>query len=240
MTLPYKRILIKLSGERFGTIKDGKDSVLDVDQISHMADEIISVHDEGTEVGVVLGAGNIVRGKEAAAAGIEEAQAHQMGMIATVINALSLQSVLEKKGKFTRVMSAIPMSSVAEPYIRRRAIRHMEKGRVVIMAGGTGNPFFSTDTAGALRAVELRADMLVKATKVDGIYTADPKTDKTAKHLDEISYKDVLVEDLKVMDGAAIAICRENKLPLMVCSVDGAGSLLKAIKGKAKRTLVKA
>ncbi len=233
--LPYKRILLKLSGERLGG--DG-DEILSVNDIAHLAEEIKSIHDAGAEVGVVLGAGNIIRGSEAAQAGFEEAQAHYMGMLGTVINALAMQSALEQKGVYTRVMSAIEMQSVAEPYIRRRAIRHMEKKRVVIFAGGTGNPFFTTDTAGALRAVEIGADLLVKATKVDGIYTADPKKDSNAKHLSEITYQDILVDDLKVMDGAAIALCKEHRLPLMVCDSSEKGGFKKAIKGEVKRTLV--
>jgi len=188
----------------------------------------------------VFGAGNIIRGREAAAAGFEECQAHYMGMLATVINALAMQSALEQKGMITRVMSALPVENVAEPYIRRRALRHIEKGRIVIFAGGTGNPYFSTDSAGALRAIEMGANLLVKATKVDGVYTADPFKDPAAKHLERVSYHDVLVDDLKVMDGAAIALCRENNMPLMVCSVEEEGSLLKAIQGKAKHTLVAA
>lgn len=238
MTQPYKRILLKLSGERMGA--DRGASNLEVSKIEILADEIIAVKNSGVEVGVVLGAGNILRGAEIAANGLEEAQGHYMGMLATVINALALQSMLEQKGFDTRVMSALHINAVVEPYIRRRALRHLEKDRIVIFAGGTGNPFFSTDTAGALRAVEMGADLLVKATKVDGIYTADPMKDSNAKHIAEISYKDVLVDDLKVMDGAAIAICRENKLPLMVCAVNAPGSLLAAINGTAKRTVVKA
>lgn len=233
--ISYKKILIKLSGERMAADDNG---VLSVAEIEKLADEIIAVHDEGTQVGVVLGGGNIIRGHEAAATGIEEAQAHNMGSLATVINCLAMQSILEQKGKYTRVMSAIPMSTVAEPYIRRRALSHMAKGRIVIFAGGTGNPFFTTDSAGALRAIETGCDILVKATKVDGIYDKDPNQFDDAKHLENITYKDILVDDLKVMDGSAIALCRDNKMPLMVCRVDGDKSLLKALKGEAKRTLV--
>jgi len=232
----YKRVLLKLSGERMA--REGSDSVLSMRAITHLADEIISVFDSGSEVGVVLGAGNIIRGSEAAELGFEEAQAHSMGMLATVVNALALQSVLEQKGKMTRVMTAHHMESVAEPYIRRRAIRHMEKGRIVIFAGGTGNPFFTTDSAGALRAIEIGADLLVKGTKVDGIYTADPVKDPSAKHIAEVSYSEVLNDDLKVMDGAAIALCREHGMPLMVCSIEDQGSLMKAIRGEVLRTMV--
>jgi len=231
--LPYKRVLLKVSGERLAG--DSHDKVLDVGAIGDIARELKDVYGRGIQVGVVIGGGNILRGREAAAAGIVAAQAHQMGMLATVINALALQSALEELGVHSRVMSAIDIASLAEPYIRRRAIRHMEKGRVVIFAAGTGNPFFTTDTAGALRAIEIGAEVYVKATKVDGIYTADPMKDPAAKHLAEISYKDVLVEDLQVMDGSAIALCRENRLPLMVCRV---GEILAALDGTARRTLV--
>lgn len=238
MSVPYKRVLLKLSGERMATANSH--SVLSVDAINHLADEVVSLHEEGIEVGIVLGAGNILRGKEAAEAGFEEAQAHSMGMLATVINALALQSILEQKGRQTRVMTAVSMPSIAEPYIRRRALRHMEKGRIVILAAGTGNPFFTTDSAGALRAIELHADLLVKATQVDGIYNKDPNKFDDAVHLGDVSYKEILVDNLKVMDGAAIALCREHKMPLMVCSITGEGSLLKAIKGEVRRTLVHA
>lgn len=210
--------------------------VLDMPAIQKLAEEIAAVKETGVEVAVVLGGGNILRGGEISADGsIEEAQAHHMGMLATVINALALQSVLESQGKFTRVMTADDMPSFAEPYIRRRAIRHMEKGRIVIFAGGTGNPFFTTDTAGALRAVEVEADVLIKVTKVDGIYTADPAKDATAQHIPTTTYKNVLVEDLQVMDGSAIALCKENNMPLMVCQT---GSVLAALAGTAKHTLI--
>lgn len=236
MALAYKRILLKLSGERMA--KEGSGGVLSMSAITHLADEVISVHDQGVEVGIVLGAGNILRGSEAAEAGFEEAQAHSMGMLATVINALALQSILEQKGKYTRVMTAMDMNSIAEPYIRRRALRHMEKSRIVILAGGTGNPFFTTDSAGALRAIELDADLLVKATQVDGIYNKDPNKFDDAQHLGDISFKDILVDNLKVMDGAAIALCREHDMPLMVCAIENKNSLLDALEGKVKRTLV--
>ncbi len=231
--MDYKRIVVKVSGERFAG--DQHEKVFDVHAVEDIASEIKALVDMGIEVGVVIGGGNIVRGNEAAAAGIVAAQAHQMGMLAIVINALALQSVLEGQGVQTRVMSALAIDTVAEPYIRRRAMRHMEKGRVVLFAAGIGNPFFSSDTAGALRAIEIGAEVYVKATKVDGIYTADPAKNPDAKHIAEISYKDVLVDDLKVMDGAAIALCRENKMPLMVCKV---GDVVKALNGKAKCTIV--
>ena len=232
----YKRVLLKLSGERMS--KQGSGRVLSMESIQHLADEVVSLHDNGIQIGIVLGAGNILRGSEAAEVGFEEAQAHSMGMLATIINALALQSVLEGMGKYTRVMTAVEMNSIAEPYIRRRALRHMEKNRIVILAGGTGNPFFATDSAGALRAIELHADLLIKATQVDGIYDKDPNKFDDAQHLGDISYKDVLVDNLKVMDGAAIALCREHNMPLMVCSITGTNSLLNALEGKVKRTLV--
>jgi uridylate kinase len=240
--MDYTRILLKVSGERLAgaegrVVSTGQDKILDVNAIKDIAAEIKTIHGRGIQVGVVIGGGNIVRGKEAAAAGIVAAQAHQMGMLATVINALALQSALEDAGVHTRVMSAINIDSVAEPYIRRRAIRHLEKGRVVIFAGGTGNPFFTTDSAGALRAIEIGAQIYIKATKVDGIYTADPMKNPDAKHMPEISYKDVLVDDLKVMDGSAIALCRENGLPLMVCRM---GDVVAAMDGEAKATIVHA
>ena len=234
-SMKYKRVLVKVSGERLGG-EATSDAILDVASIQGIASEIKDIHDSGVEVGVVIGGGNILRGKEAAATGIDVAQAHQMGMLATVINALALQSVLEGVGLQTRVMSAVRVDTFCEPYIRRRAMRHLEKGRVVIFAGGTGNPFFTTDTAGALRAIEIGAEAYIKATKVDGIYTADPAKDPKARHLAEISYKDVLVDDLQVMDGAAIALCRDNGLPLMVCKV---GTIGAALRGEAVFTVVK-
>lgn len=218
--------------------KQGSGGVLSIEAITHLADEVVSLHDKGIQIGIVLGAGNILRGAEAVDAGFEEAQAHSMGMLATVINALALQSILEQKGKYTRVMTAVEMNSIAEPYIRRRALRHMEKERIVILAGGTGNPFFTTDSAGALRAIELHADVLIKATQVDGIYDKDPNKFADAQHLGDVSYKDILVDNLKVMDGAAIALCREHNMPLMVCSIHEKGSLMDALEGKVKRTLV--
>lgn len=237
MSDSYKRILVKLSGEML--MGEGEYGI-DTGVISRLADDIKELHDTGVEVGIVLGAGNIWRGVSGAAQGLERSNADYMGMLATVINAMAFQNVLESKGLQARVMSAISMESVAEPYIRRRAIRHMEKGRITIFAAGTGNPFFTTDTAAALRAVEVNADLLVKATKVDGIYTADPYKNPDAEHFEEITYQDVLVKNLRVMDAAAVALCQENKMPLLVCSVKEKGTLLKAIQGDAKRTLVAA
>jgi uridylate kinase len=229
----YTRILVKVSGERVAG--EGHDKVLDMPSLQEIAQELKDLHNQGVQVAVVIGGGNMIRGREVAQLGIDAAQGHQMGMLATVINALALQSVLESKGVHSRVMSAIEIDRVAEPYIRRRAMRHMEKGRIVVFAAGTGNPFFTTDTAGALRAIEIGAQVYIKATKVDGIYDSDPAKNPAAKHLPKLSYKDVLVDDLQVMDGAAVALCRENKLPLMVCKV---GDVAEALQGKAKFTLV--
>lgn len=237
--LPYKRVLVKVSGERLAGLEGAKKGhdheILDVHAIEGIADELKALQKAGVQVAVVIGGGNMIRGAEVAKTGIAPAQAHQMGMLATIINALALQSVLEGKGVDTRVMSAVSVFAMCEPYIRRRAMRHMEKGRMIIFAAGTGNPYFTTDSAGALRAIEIGADLLIKASKVDGIYTADPKKDTKAKHLPKVSFKDVLVQDLKVMDGAALALCREHKLPLMVCMV---GEILPALRGKAKCTVV--
>ncbi len=230
----YTRVLVKVSGERLAG--ETHEKILDVHAIEEIAHELKDLLGQGIQVGVVIGGGNILRGKEAVAAGIVAAQAHQMGMLATVINALALQSVLEGIGVHTRVMSAVEIASVAEPYIRRRAQRHMDKGRVVIFAAGTGNPFFTTDTAGALRAIEIGAQVYIKATKVDGIYDKDPTKHADAKHYATVTYKDVLVDDLQVMDGAAVALCREHKLPLMVCKI---GDVAKALAGDARHTLVK-
>lgn len=232
----YPRILVKVSGERLaGREEKVTDRILATEALGEIADELIALQKDGVQVGVVVGAGNILRGKEMASIGIHEATAHQMGMLSIVINALALQSVIEQKGVPTRVMSALQMDNVCELFIRRRAERHLEKGRIVIFAAGTGNPFFTSDTAGALRAIEIGADLLIKATKVDGIYESDPKKNPDAKHMPEISYTDVLVDDLKVMDATAIALCREHGMPLMVCQT---GQIVEALKGKARRTLV--
>src|ERR1044071_1403386 len=203
----YKRILLKLSGE---ALMGERGYGIDPEMITRIADEIREVHGLGVEVAIVVGGGNIFRGVALSAKGMDRASADYMGMLATVINALALQDALEKQGAFTRVMSAIEMHEVAEPFIRRRAIRHVEKGRVVILAAGTGNPYFTTDSAAALRALEIKADAILKATKVDGIYTADPAKDKTATMFDCITYLDVIQQDLKVMDTSAISLCRER------------------------------
>lgn len=234
-TKSYNRALIKLSGEMLmGNAGYG----IDAAEISRMADDLAEVHAAGIQLGLVIGGGNIFRGVAGAAQGLDRSSADYMGMLATVMNALALQNALEQKGVPTRVQSAIRMEAIAEPYIRRRAMRHLEKGRVVIFAAGTGNPFFTTDTAAALRAIEIGCDVLMKATKVDGVYTADPKKDPNAKHLPAISYNEVLVKNLGVMDGTAVTLCRDNNLPIMVASLAKKGNLLKALQGKATCTIV--
>jgi uridylate kinase len=207
--------------------------------LSRLAGEIRAVHARGVEQCLVIGGGNIVRGDTVAASqGIERANADYMGMLATVINALAVQSVLERLGLHTRVLSAIPMAAVCEPYIRRRAIRHMEKGRVVICAAGTGNPFFTTDTAAALRAAELGCDALLKGTKVDGVYSADPVKDKSAVRYDRLTYHDVLARDLKVMDASAIALARDSAIPIIVFSLGRPGGLLEVLRGEGPHTMI--
>ena len=235
MTAPYKRILLKLSGEALmGPGQYG----IDTDTLARIARDVAEVRQTGTEVCMVVGAGNIFRGMSGAAAGMDRATADYMGMLGTVMNALGLQSVLEAHGMQTRVQSAIPMASVCEPYIRRRAIRHMEKGRIVIFAAGTGNPFFTTDTAAALRAVEMSCDAVVKATKVDGIYSADPKKDKNAQHHRHLTYLDVLARDLRVMDASAISLARENNIPIIVLSIEKGGNLASVLRGEGLFTIV--
>ena len=206
--------------------------------VEQVAADIQAVRAGGTEVCVVVGGGNIFRGISGAADGLERASADYMGMLATVINSLAMQNAIERQGAATRVMSAIRMDTVCEPYIRRRAVRHMEKGRVVIFAAGTGNPFFTTDTAAALRASEMGCDGLFKGTKVDGVYSADPETDKTAERYDRLSYLDVLQRDLKVMDASAISLARENGIPILVFSIQNAGAFSHVVKGQGTFTLV--
>jgi uridylate kinase len=223
---PYKRILLKLSGEALL----GKQSTgVDPDVANYIADEIKSLSDIGVQLGIVIGGGNIFRGVEASSKGMDRTTADYMGMLATVINSLALQSALEERGLPTRVQSSIEMREIAEPFIQRRAIRHLEKGRIVIFAGGTGNPYFSTDTAAALRAVEIRADVIMKATKVDGVYNADPVKNKKAVMFNRISYIDVLTKNLKVMDATAISLCRDNLLPIIVFNMQKKGNIRKAI-----------
>ena len=235
MDKPYKRILLKLSGE----ILAGGDSFgISTDRLGEIAAELETIHETGVEMGIVVGGGNIFRGLSAAASGMDRVVGDHMGMLATVINSLALQDALEKRGKKTRVMSAIDMQRIAEPFIRRRAIRHLEKGRIVIMAAGTGNPYFTTDTAAVLRAIEVGADVVIKATKVDGIYTDDPMKVSTATLYERVSYRDVLLNELKVMDSTAFQLCRENKLPIVVFNFNVPGNLLKLIQGSQVGTLV--
>ncbi|NVJ93684.1 MAG: UMP kinase [Methylocystaceae bacterium] len=235
-TPKYNRVLLKLSGEG---LMGEKQFGLDTKYVDKIASEVKKVHDLGTQICLVIGGGNIFRGISDAAAGIDRTSADHMGMLATVMNALAMQSALERQGVPTRVQSAIPMQSVCEPYIRRRAIRHMEKGRIVIFAAGTGNPFFTTDTAAALRAVEMNCDAILKGTQVDGVYSADPKKDPQAERYDTLSYKDVLTKDLKVMDAAAITLARENGLPIVVFSMHEPGSFANVINAQGLFTVIK-
>jgi len=234
-TLRYRRVLLKLSGEALmGQAAYGIDS----DVLTSIAAELCEVHSLGVELALVLGAGNIFRGLKGAAEGLERASADYMGMIATVMNALALQDVLERQGVQTRVMSAIEMRQVAEPYIRRRAVRHLEKRRIVIFAAGTGNPFFTTDTAASLRAAEIGAEALLKATKVDGVYDADPKVYGEAKRFAQLSYIEFLSKRLKVMDATAVSLCMENALPVIVFNLTVSGNIKRAVLGEPIGTLV--
>src|SRR5262245_61997854 len=231
----YRRIVLKLSGEALaGTQGYG----IDPPVLARVAQEVRDVLQLGVQIAIVIGGGNIFRGLAASTGGMERATADYMGMLATVINALALQDALEKAGLQTRVLSAIEMRAVAEPYIRRRAIRHLEKGRVVIFAAGTGNPFFTTDTAGALRAIEIGADVIMKATKVDGIYTADPKRDASAQRLERMTYIEVLNRGLQVMDAAAISLCMDNKLPIIVFDLTRPGNIKRIVLGEAVGSIV--
>ncbi|MDH3234348.1 MAG: UMP kinase [Alphaproteobacteria bacterium] len=230
-----KRPLLKLSGE---ALMGGRDYGLDPATLDSVVADIKAVHDSGVEVCIVIGAGNIFRGVSEAAGGIDRASADYMGMLATVINCLAVQSALERLKVPARVLSAIPMATVCEPYIRRRAIRHLEKGRVVIFAAGTGNPFFTTDTAAALRASEMGCDALLKGTKVDGVYDADPETNDDAQRFERLSFHEVLSRDLKVMDASAISLARENQIPIMVFSIREAGAFADVVQGKGRFTII--
>jgi uridylate kinase len=232
----YKRILLKLSGE---SLVGKKEFGIDPDVLSRYAEEIKQVHDMGIEVGIVLGGGNIYRGIGNSSDGIDKVTGDQMGMLATIMNSLALQSALEMRGVYTRLMSPIKMEEVAEPFIRRRAIRHLEKERIVIFGAGTGNPYFTTDTAAVLRAVEIHADVILKGTRVDGVYDSDPLKNPKAFMFQEISYYDVLEKDLKVMDLTAITLSKENKLPIIVFNMDVPGNLIRLIVGEKVGTLVK-
>jgi len=236
MALAYTRALLKLSGEALG---GEKGSGLDFHIVEAFAQEIKSVHALGVHLALVVGGGNIIRGTTASREGIDRVSADYMGMLATVINALALQDVLEKVGVNTRVMTAIRMESVAEPYIRRRAIRHLEKGRVIIFAAGTGNPFFSTDTAGVLRALEIEAQVILKATNVDGIYTGDPRTDRTATFIPALRYQEAIVKNYAVMDANAFGLCKANQLPIVVFNINQPGAIRRVLEGDRVGTIVR-
>lgn len=233
--IKYKRVLLKLSGE---ALAGDSGFGIDVAEAEAIAKRIKEVHDMGVEVAVVIGAGNIWRGKQGLDRGMDRATADYMGMLGTVMNAMALMDALERIDVFTRVQSAIEMRAVAEPYIRRRAIRHLEKGRVVILSAGTGNPYFSTDTAAALRAMEIDANVVIKATKVDGVYDSDPKKNPDARKFDKLSYIDVLNRRLEVMDSTAISLCMENNLPILVLNLWDPHALIRALKGEHVGTLV--
>ncbi len=233
--LRYKRVLLKVSGE---ALMGAKQFGIDYDVVERIALEVQDAQALGAEMCLVVGGGNIFRGMSQAAHGMERASADYMGMLATVMNALALQNALERLGLFTRVVSAIEMTAICEPYIRRRAMRHMEKGRIVIFAAGTGNPFFTTDTAAALRAAEMGCDALFKGTNVDGVYSADPKKDKTATRFERLTYHEVMVRDLKVMDQAAISLTRENNIPIVVFSISERGGVVGALTGEGRFTTI--
>jgi uridylate kinase len=234
--LRYPRVLLKISGE---ALAGQRGLGFDFDTMARIADEIQSVVRTGADVGLVIGGGNIVRGSQLSKMGMDRVSADYMGMLGTVINALAVQDILERKGMETRVMTAIRMEELAEPYIRRRALRHFEKGRIVIFAAGTGNPYFSTDTAAVLRAIQIKAQVIIKATSVDGVYSADPKQDPNAKFYEEISYRDVMLEELKVMDQTAVTLCKENSLPLIVLNIHRPGAIAAAVQGERIGTLVR-
>jgi len=234
----YKRVLLKLSGEALlGNERNG--DPFNPKIIEQYANEIKQLVDMGIEVAIVIGGGNIYRGMNEAESGIERAHGDYMGMLATVINAMAIQAMLEKIGVYTRLQSAINMEQVAEPYIRRKALRHLEKGRVVIFGAGTGNPYFTTDTAGSLRAIEMKADVILKGTRVDGVYDADPEKNPTAKKFETISFQECITKNLKVMDMTAFTLCMENKLPIIVFDMNQAGNLMKIVHGEPVGTLVK-
>ena len=236
MALAYRRALLKISGEALaGTRGHG----LDYGMVEGLAGELKGVHAQGINLGLVVGGGNIVRGAHASREGLDRVNADYMGMLATVINALALQDILEKMGVQTRVMTAIRMESLAEPYIRRRAVRHMEKGRMVIFAGGTGNPFFSTDTAAVLRALEIEAEVILKGTSVDGIYTGDPKKDPTATFIPELTFQDAIVNGYAVMDANAFGLCKDNKLPIVVFNLNNPGAIARVLSGERVGTIVR-
>ena len=233
--MKYKRILLKLSGE---ALMGDKHFGIDTQKLTAYANEIKTAVDLGTQVAVVIGGGNIFRGVQVEGEGLDRVQGDYMGMLATIINGMALQSALEKENIETRLMTAIKMEQIAEPFIRRRSIRHLQKGRVVIFGGGTGNPYFTTDTAATLRAIEIEADVILKGTRVDGIYTADPEKDKSAKKYDNISFREVYEKELNIMDMTAFTLCNENKLPIVVFDINKKDNLLKMLKGEPIGTLV--
>ena len=233
----YKRVVLKLSGEALAA---GRGFGVDVDTVHEVAREVAAVHALGTEVAIVVGGGNFFRGVAEQARDMDRVSADNMGMLATVINALAIQDAIEKTGVYCRVMSAIQMHQVCEPYIRRRAVRHLEKGRVVVFAAGTGNPFFSTDTAASLRAMEIKADVLLKATKVSGIYTADPALDSSATKFDEITYMEIMQRGLKVMDMTAVSLCKDNNMPMIIFNMTEPGNIQRVIQGEKIGSLVTA
>lgn len=235
--MKYKRILLKLSGE---ALMGSKSFGIDNDRLDQYAKEIKSITDEGVQVAVVIGGGNIFRGVQAEKGGMERTQGDYMGMLATVINGMALQSALEQNGVQTRLQSAIEMKEIAEPFIRRRAMRHLEKGRVVIFGAGTGNPFFTTDSAASLRAIEINADVILKGTRVDGIYTSDPEKDASATKFEKISFNEVYEKGLNVMDLTAFTLCKENNLPIIVFDMNQSGNLKKVMQGETIGTLVEA
>jgi uridylate kinase len=231
----YKRILLKVSGE---VLMGDREYGIDMATVTRVAEEVTAAHKSGVQICLVIGGGNIFRGVSGAAQGMERAVADSMGMLATVMNALAMRNALEQVGTAARVLSAIPMPTVCEPFIRPRAIRHLEKGRVVVFAAGTGNPFFTTDTAAALRAVEMGCDVFLKATQVDGVYADDPKKNPDAERFDRLTYTEVLTRDLKVMDATAISLARENNLPVVVFSIHQAGALAAALMGEGRHTVI--
>ena len=235
MGLKYNRILLKLSGE---ALLGKQNFGIDSDVVEHISNEIADIKDSGIEIGIVIGGGNIYRGLSAAQQGVDRVTGDQMGMLATVINSLALQNALEMRGIYTRVQSAIKMDEIAEPFIRRRAIRHLEKKRLVIFAAGTGSPYFTTDTAAALRAIEIKADVIIKGTKVDGVYDSDPEKNTDAKMFDKLSYNDVIEQNLRVMDMTAVTLCKENNLPIRVFNMNVKGNLEKLVSGEQIGTII--
>jgi uridylate kinase len=234
--MKYKRILLKLSGE---ALMGEKNYGIDIDRVAQYAREIKNVHNEGVEIAIVIGGGNIYRGLSAEKSGMDRVQADYMGMLATVINSMALQDALEKVELKTRLLTAIKMEQICEPFIRRRAVRHLEKGRVVIFGAGTGNPYFTTDTAASLRAIEINADVVLKGTRVDGIYTSDPLKDPTATRFEELSFQDIYDRGLSVMDMTAFTLCHENNLPIIVFDMNKEGNFLKLVQGETIGTLVR-